>query len=162
MTDDKRKKADIIERRPFDLWTDRDQFFMDQLFDQFRGNFSSLFLNPRAIVGENRVPPMDIVDLGDKYEINAELPGMSKENINIQVTSNSVEISAHEDEVIEDKDKDWLRHERISTSFYRYFELPEDIKEDEVEAEMKNGVIILTIPKVKTEPKIESKKIKIK
>ena len=90
MTDNKRKKADIVERRPFDLWTDRDQFFMDQLFDQFRGNFSSLFLNPRTIVGENRVPPMDIVDLGDKYEINAELPGMSKDNINIEVTSNSV------------------------------------------------------------------------
>lgn len=162
MTDNKRKKVDIIERRPFDLWTDRDQFFMDQLFDQFRANFSSLFLNPRAIVGENRVPPMDIVDLGDRYEINAELPGISKDNINIEVMSNGVEISAKEDEVIEDKDKDWLRHERISTSFYRYFELPEDIKTEEVDAKMKNGVIILTIPKVKPEPRVETKKIKIK
>ena len=118
--------------------------------------------HPRSIVSENRIPPMDVVDLDDSYEINAELPGISKENINIEITSNSVEISGKEDDVKEEKDKNWVRRERISTSFYRSFNLPEEIKTDSAEAKMNNGVLILTLPKVEPKPKIESTKLKIK
>jgi len=157
---DKEKKGEIIERkRPFDVLVD-----IDDLFDQFKASFEDMFRypHPRSIVSENRIPPMDVVDLDDSYEINAELPGISKENINIEITSNSVKISGKEDDIKEEKDKSWVRHERISTSFYRFFNLPEEIKTDSAEAEMNNGILILTLPKVEPKPKIESTNVKIK
>lgn len=157
---DNEKKGEIVERRmPSDVLVD-----IDDLFDQFKVSFEDMFRypHPRSIVSENRIPPMDVVDLDDSYEINAELPGITKENINIEITSNSVEISGKEDDIKEEKDKNWVRHERISTSFYRFFDLPEEIKTDGAEAKMNNGVLILTLPKVKPKPKIESTKLKIK
>jgi len=157
---DDEKKGEIVERRmPSDVLVD-----IDDLFDQFKLSFEDMFRypHPRSIVSEDRIPPMDVVDVGDGYEINAELPGISKENINIEITSNSVEISGKEDETKEEKDKCWVRRERISTSFYRFFNLPEEIKTDSAEAKMNNGVLILTLPKVEPKPKIESTKLKIK
>jgi len=88
---DDEKKGEIVERRmPSDVLVD-----IDDLFDQFKLSFEDMFRypHPRSIVSEDRIPPMDVVDVGDGYEINAELPGISKENINIEITSNSVEIS---------------------------------------------------------------------
>ena len=156
----KEKKGEITERkRPFDVFVD-----VDDLFDQFKSSFENMFRypHPRSIVSENRIPPMDIVDLDDKYEINAELPGISKDNINIKITPNNVEISGKEENIEEEKEKNWVRHERISTSFYRCFDLPDEIKTDSAEAKMNNGVLILTLPKVETTSKIESTDVKIK
>jgi len=154
--DRSKKSTDIATRRPFALWTD-----MDRLFDQFRSNFDDIFWNPTTAMAE-RTPITDVADLGDKYEMRLEMPGIPKENIDIEVSPNGVEISAEHDESKEEKDKNWLRRERSTTSFYRSFELPEELKTDKVDAELKDGVLILTIPKLEPKPKHKAKKVKIK
>jgi len=154
--DTSKKNTDIAPRTPFALWTD-----MDRLFDQFRSNFDDLFWNPTTAITE-RTPVTDVADLGDKYEMRLEMPGIPKEDIDIEVDSNCVEISAQHDESKEEKDKNWLRRERSMMSFYRSFELPEELKTDKVDAELKDGVLMLTIPKLEPKPKRESKKVKIK
>ena len=151
---------EIVERRPFDTWTD-----MDQLFDQFRTSLDSLFWHPAGSMlstYENRTPAMDLADLGDKYEMNVEMPGIPKEDINIEVTPYGIEISADHENIEDEKGKNWLRQERSSTSFYRCLELPEELKTENVEAEMNHGVLTITLPKVEPKPKHESKKVKIK
>jgi HSP20 family protein len=153
---DKDKKTDIATRRPYDLWTD-----MDRLFDSFKSNFDDLFWNPTTALAE-RTPPMDIADLGDKYEMHVEMPGIPKDNINIEVTSNNIEISAEHKEQKDDKGKDWIRRERSSTSFYRCLEVPEELKTDKVDAELRDGILRLTLPKLEPKEKQKSKKIKIK
>jgi HSP20 family protein len=92
------KQEQIIPRRPYDRWTD-----MDQLFDQFRTNFIDLFWRQETSLLNTfdnlRIPMMDVVDLGKKYEMNLEMPGIPKENINIEVSPTRIEISAkHETE----------------------------------------------------------------
>lgn len=156
---DNAKKGEIAERRPFDVMVD-----IDDLFNQFKMSFEDMFRypHPGSLVSDNRIPTMDVVDLGDNYEINAELPGISKENINIEVTSNGIEISAKEEDVKEEEEKDWIKRERMTQSYYRCFNLPEEIKTDSVDAEMKNGILIIKLPKVEPKPKIESTKINIK
>ncbi len=148
---------EIAERkRPTDLWTD-----FDRLFDQFRSNFDDLFFNPATAIRE-RTPLMDIEDHGDKYEMNVEMPGIPKEDINIEVTPNTIEISAEHEDSDEDKGKNYLRRERSTTSFYRCLELPEELKTDNVDAELEDGVLNLSLPKLEPRPKKESKKVKIK
>ena len=156
----KEKKTEMTERRPYDLWTD-----IDQLFDQFRSNFDDLFWNPTrgniTTTYQDRTPLTDVVDHGNHYEMNIEMPGISKDNINIEVTSNTIEISA-EEETKDNKNKNWLRKERTKKSFYRAMELPEEFKADDVEAEIKNGILSVMLTKVEPKPKDKPKKVKIK
>ena len=157
-----KKVGDITVRRPYDLWAD-----MDRMFDDFRTQFDDLFW-PMSQRGEllvdmrTRNPPMDIADLGDKYEVHVEMPGIPKDDISIEVTPSSIEICADHEESKEAKDKNWLRRERSSMSYYRSLELPEQIKSDNVDAEFKDGVLTVMLPKVEPKPKHKTSKVKIK
>jgi len=153
---DENKARDLAIRRPYDLWAD-----FDNLFDQFRSNFDDIFWNPATAITE-RTPLMDLVDNGDKYEVNLEMPGIPKDKINIEVTGNNIEISADYDDTIEDKGKNYLRRERTRTQFYRHFELPEDLKTDKIDAELNDGILKVHLPKIEPKQKAKSKKIKIK
>jgi HSP20 family protein len=157
----KKEKMEITERRPYDLWTD-----FDQMFNRFRSDIDDLFWSPYRqfplVFNELRTPSTDIADHGDKYEVCAEMPGIPKNDINIEVTPNSIEISAEHQESEEEKKKNWLRRERSSMSYYRSFDLPEEIKSDNVQAEFKDGILTVMLPKVKPKPEYKSKKVKIK
>ena len=156
-----RKQGEIMERKPYDLWSD-----MDQLFDQFRTNFNDLFWRPSGSLfsafDDERIPMMDVADLGTRYEMKVEMPGIPKENINIDVTQTGIEISAEHETSEDEKNKNWLRKERSSTCFYRCVEFPDKIKTDTVEAEFKDGVLNLSIPKLEPKPEYKSTKVKIK
>ena len=157
-----KKVDDITVRRPYDLWVD-----MDRMFDDFRTQFNDLLVpwsqrNELATYAMDRTPLMDIADLGDKYEMHVEMPGIPKEDISIDVTPDSIEICAEQEESKEDKDKNWLRRERSSMSFYRSLELPEQIKSDNVDAEFKDGILTVMLPKVEPKPKHKASKVKIK
>jgi len=105
---------------------------------------------------------MDVADLGKKYEMRLEMPGIPKENINIEVSPTSIEISAKHETEEDEKNKNWLRRERSSTSFYLSVEFPDKIKTDIVEAEFKDGILNLTLSKAEPKPEIKATKVKIK
>jgi len=155
------KTTDITTpRRPYDIWAE-----MDQLFERMRAGFDELFWGSSRMISpftESRMPTVDVADLGNRYEMVCELPGIPKDNIDIQVTPNSVEITAKQETTEEDKQKNWIRRERISTSFHRYMELPEEVKTENVEAEMKDGILTIKLPKVEPKPEYKSTKVKIK
>ena len=155
-------KGEITTRRPYDIWTD-----MDQLFDNFRTGFDDLFwpwseTSDLTKYTQKRTPPMDVADLGDHYEMRLEMPGIPKDNVDIQVTQNGVEIKAECDETKEEKGKNWLRRECSGMSFYRAVELPEELKTDSIDAELKDGVLIVSLPKLEPKPVQKAKKVQIK
>jgi len=156
-------RGEITSMRPFDLWSE-----IDRMFDNFRTDFDELFwpwgqrTYPVTAMTKRRTPPIDVADFGDRYEMHLEIPGIPKDDINIEVTQNTIEISAKHEETKEEKDKNWLRRERSSMSFYRSFELPEELKTDNIDAELKEGILTLKLPKVKPRPEDKPKKIKIK
>jgi HSP20 family protein len=157
-----KQKGEITPQRPYDLWDD-----INQLFDSFRTNFDDLFWPWRessalTTFGSQRTPPMNVADTGESYQMRFEIPGITKDNIDIQVTQNSIEIKAECDESKEEKGKNWLRRECSGVSYYRAMEFPENVKTDDVEAELKDGVLFVNLPKL--EPKLyqKAKKINIK
>lgn len=167
----RKKKDEIIPRkreRQGDIVKHRPDYFlseMDEWFDQLRNDFEQLFWNPRGstdLTEWGRYPAVDVADHGDKYEMNVELPGINKEDINLEVNPYGIELSAEHNETADEKGKNWLRKERSTSSFYRCFDLPEELKTDEVHAEMNEGVLTVTLPKEKPTPKQKSKKVKIK
>lgn len=158
-----KKGGEVSERDRYDVWNE-----MDRLFNQFRSSFNDLFYRtvpqqstPRSEPG--LIPPVaDIVDHGDEFEMNVELPGVSKDDINIEVTPYNIEVSANKGEEQEKKGKNWLRKERSNFSYYRNFNLPDEIKSDNVEAEMNDGILSVTMQKENPTPSYESKKVKVK
>ncbi|MBS3748259.1 MAG: Hsp20/alpha crystallin family protein [Candidatus Thermoplasmatota archaeon] len=158
-----KKGGEVSERDRYDVWNE-----MDKLFNQFRSSFNDLFYRtvPQESTARSDIgvmPPVsDIVDHGDEFEMNVELPGVSKDDINIEVTPYNIEVSAKKGEEQEKKGKNWLRKERSNLSYYRTFDLPDEIKSDDVKAEMNDGILSVTMPKENPTPSYESKKVKVK
>jgi HSP20 family protein len=157
-----RQREGLVDRTKFTPWVE-----MDRLFNQFRSSFNDLFYrsSPRSpMVNWNeqfRPPVADVIDHGDTIEMNVELPGISKDDINVEVTPYNIEISARTSTKEEEKGKTWIKKER-NFNYYRNFDLPDEIKSDDVDARMKDGILTITMPKEEPTPTIERKEVKIK
>ena len=104
------------------------------------------------------VPQFEVREIDDSYQIFAELPGMNKKDINIEVIDGNLTISGEKS----NSDKDKKHYSEISYSkFNRNFNLPEDVLSDKVSAKMKDGILAIYIPKME-QVKPEVKKIAIK
>jgi len=102
-------------------------------------------------------PMVDTYEKDDAIVVNAELPGVNKEDISVDVKNNILTISGerkHEEDVNEDK---YFRKERFYGKFQRSFTLPDNVDSEKVDAAYKDGVLEVTIPKTEqgTTKKIE-------
>lgn len=104
----------------------------------------------------------DIRDEGEKYVMEAELPGFSKDDIKIDINDDYLVISAEKSSEKEDKDDNgkYIRRERTTGSYKRSFGIS-DVKSDEISAEYKDGILTIDLPKKKAEPPV-SKRLEIK
>ena len=141
---------------------------VDRMFDEFRSGFDDLLWPWRhhreydVPLVERRTPPLDVIDRGDRYEMTVEMPGVLKDEVNIEVDPGTIEISAEHQENSEDTDKNWLRRERRCMSFYRALEFPEEVRVDDVDAEFKDGILQVSLPKSKPQPGPKPRKVKVK
>jgi HSP20 family protein len=137
---------------------------MDRIFDDFRSEWESLFLPSKNFAAElTRQPLVDLADNGTEYVVKAEVPGLNREDMNIEVTENGIEISGEtkSEEKEEDESKGYIRRERRYTSFYRALPLPENILTDKVDAELKDGILTVKLPKA-APPEKKTRKVKVK
>ena len=103
----------------------------------------------------------DIRDDGDKFVLEAELPGFDKQDIKLDITGDTLTLSAEHKTETEDKNKDnYIRRERTFGSYQRSFDLT-GIDTDKISAEYKNGILELTLPKL-AETKPETRRLEIK
>lgn len=140
----------------------------DRLMDRFQRDFDDFWTAPprhrHGHRGFGMMPfrqlasSVDLEDRGKDFRITADLPGFVKDNVDIQVTDDAVTIQACKEESGEEKDKNYVRRERSTQTFYRRIMLPEPVQSDDVQAMLDNGVLEVVLPKVK--PK-QSKKVKV-
>jgi HSP20 family protein len=105
-------------------------------------------------------PTVDIYEEGNELVFKADLPGMKKEDIKIDLTENMLTISGEKVKTDKIDKGDYYRHERTYGSFYRRFELPSDVNTEKVTAHYDNGILELRIPLLKEAEK-KHKKIAI-
>ena len=128
---------------------------METLFDQWpypmtHWRFPVLADIDRAI----RLPLCDMVDKGEKYELQLEIPGIDKEKVDVKATKNYVEISGEQSEKAEEKRKNYLYNERSYRSFHRRISTPEEIIPSKIDAKMTNGILQIELLK-KVPTKVE-------
>lgn len=108
-----------------------------------------------------RAAPTDVVDTGAAYRIKAEVPGIPKEQIDIRVQGNIVEISAVDQNETTDRSTEYVYRERRATGFNRSFELPEPVVADQAKAQVVDGVLELELPKRQPTPAPTATKVKV-
>jgi HSP20 family protein len=126
---------------PFDQLTHL-QRQMDNLSDLlFKGS------GRRSSVSAGVFPFINLTEDSDSYYLRAELPGISGDNLNIQVVGRNLTISGERSIPTEGKEARYHRKEREAGSFSRALSLPGDVDADKVAASMKNGILTITLPK---------------
>ena len=111
-----------------------------------------------------RQPLVDISDKGSEIEIVAELPGIDKNNVDVEVSGNSITIKAQQKSASkqEDAKKGYFRQERSYQSFYRKLPLPAEVIPEKVDAEFRNGLLKVKLKKKHHSSKGKSTRVKIK
>ncbi len=137
---------------------------MDRLFDDFRSDWENTFMVPRSFATDFvRQPLIDLADNGKEYVVKAELPGIDKKDLSIEITEYGIEISgkAAIETNEENKEQGYLKRERRYTSFYRSLPLPDAVLTEKAEAELKEGILTVTLPKA-SPPAKKTKKVQVK
>ncbi len=111
-------------------------------------------------ISKYRQPLADIWETDNEVIATLEMPGVDKNDIQINVNENNLEIKVEKKQEKEDKKKGMYRLERSYKGFYRRFSLPTNVKADKANATYKNGVLEIKIPKSKEE-KEKTKQIKV-
>ena len=105
--------------------------------------------------------PIEISDKGEEYDIRAELPGIKKEDLDIDIEDNYLRINAKKFDETKEEEKNFKHSEFNYGEFSRTIQLPEEINIDKTEAKLEHGVLKITAPKLHKD-KEKSKKIQIK
>lgn len=129
--------------------------FMDDFFDD-------VFQLPYERNTAGRAPSMsvDVQEFDDKYQIDFELPGYSKENIRAELKDGYLTVKAEHTVNKDEKDADgkYIRRERYQGSCQRSFYVGADITEADIHASFKDGVLQMEIPKKEKTPEVEDKR----
>jgi len=127
----------IPRRRKESKMTERSEDPFDALWNSFFTNVMD-----RSELGFRT----DVKEKEDKYIIDAELPGMKKEDISVEMDDDYLTISADNEYYEEEEEEGYIRRERRRGSYCRSFYV-EDIKEEEIKAEYNDGILEITLPK---------------
>jgi HSP20 family protein len=134
-------------------WTDFDRL-LEGLHQQFFDAFGmlpaepgSLWTGGPAFAPALRPARADVIDTGKAYRIVAEIPGIPKENLDIRVRGNSVEIRGESAKETSKQEDSVLQRERTYAGYYRSLDLPEAVVASDAKAKVENGVLELELPK---------------
>ena len=104
--------------------------------------------------------PVDIKEFDNEYKVRVEVPGIKKENIEVELNKSYMKISAKKEEEKEEKNKKYHKTEFAYGNYSRTIYFPSEINVSASEAHLDNGVLRLDLPKLKTEE--ETRKLEVK
>lgn len=120
---------------------------MPNLFEDFFKPWNQWFDDGGIVNRVANVPAVNIRENNDHYTVSVAAPGLKKDDFKIEVENNMLTISSEKEEEKEEKDNRFNRREYSYTSFSRCFGLPEDVKQDAIEARYENGELNVLIPR---------------
>lgn len=116
---------------------------LDDIFNRILARHDS----EGALSAESYIPSLNLSETDSELQITMDVPGVKPEEVDIEVTGNTVRIRGEHKDEKEEKGRTYHRIERRTGSFFRAVELPCDVKRDKVVADYKDGVLRITLPK---------------
>lgn len=137
-------RTSLVTRTPYRAnWITGREPFINFMESFFNGEGSSEEMSTRTWS-----PAVDIRETEENYLVHAELPGLSKEDIEITLEDNILKLTGERRFEKDVKEEEYHRIERSYGSFTRAFSLPSRVDSTKVEAAFDNGILTLTVPKV--------------
>ena len=133
------------------LPTYRDDFFNDRVFN-----------NNSPAQRKNISPAVNIIEADNEFKIEVAVPGLSKNDFNIEIEDDVLTISSVENEKKEEEIPNYTRREFNLSSFQRSFQLPETVDQDQIQASHKEGVLTITLVKKEEVVQNAPKQIEVK
>jgi HSP20 family protein len=151
----------VTPRRPF-MDLPRWEREMDRMMEDFFGRrmrpwWPERWFGTEAL--ELTAPAVDLFEEKDDIVVKAELPGIDKENIEVNLADHTLTIKGEKKKEEEVKEENYYRSERSYGSFVRTLELPKDVHGDKVKANFKNGILEVRLPKTE---EVKAKEVKVK
>ena len=126
-------------------------------FDSFFNSYNRSLANSKYEVANAWVPNVDILEKDNQFVIKAELAGIPKEDIKVEIDDNVLTLSGERKSEVTDEKQH--RVERYYGKFSRRFSLPDNVNEAEIKAESKDGILVLTLPKQEVKAKLKQVEI---
>ena len=127
---------------------------MDRMFDRMWNDVGASEID----LAPSFMPACNVEETDSHYLMSFDVPGVKKEDIKVDLRGHTLIVSGERKEESEQKGKNQYRSETSYGSFQRAFELAEDVKADQIEAQYENGVLRVAVPKT---PATKSEQIKI-
>ena len=136
---------DLMNRRN-DVWRPTNELrrLQDEINSLF--DFDGWDFAP-GLFDRNMAPALDMVENTDDFVVTVDLPGVSQENVDLSVADNVLTIKGEKTGDSESEDSNYYRKESWEGSFQRTVSLPQGVDADNVHAEMRDGVLSITLPK---------------
>jgi HSP20 family protein len=147
---------------------------LDSIFNDFRRSFNELMYPFTSVATSTtsqlpvRYPIVDLADNGDSYILFVELPGFSKDQVDLQMNKYGLVIHADLPQLQQDQGEqktastNYLWRERAYSAFDRVVEFPEEVVPQKVDASMKDGVLRVIVPKKEPAPEERLTKVQLK
>ena len=119
--------------------------------------FDEVFNDPFFSEKENKIMKTDVKEKDGSYILEIDIPGYDKEDIQIELQDGYVTVTATKNEEKEDKHAKYLKRERFSGMCSRSYYAGENIKEEDIKANFKNGILTIEFPK-EVEKRVEERK----
>ena len=150
----------LRRKGPFDLFDDmrREMAQIRAQLTPFMGGSPFPAPSVWSQTGSVWEPRVDVYEKGDHLVVKAELPGVKKEDIEVELEQESLIIRGQRHEEHEVREEQFYRSERSYGSFYRRLPVPEGVRAEDIHASFADGVLEVRMPKPK---EAESKRLKI-
>jgi HSP20 family protein len=125
----------------------RNTGMLPSVFDDFMKPWNEWFDNGSLLGKMLTAPAVNITETKNQFELSVAVPGMKKDDFNIDVEGNLLTISAENEKQDEKKEGRMTRQEYNYASFSRTFTIPADVKKENIEARYEDGLLKLVLPK---------------
>ncbi|MBT1178921.1 Hsp20/alpha crystallin family protein [Bifidobacterium vespertilionis] len=136
-----------------------DTMFSDLFDDPFFEGWRTAANNGTMAASPMNMMSTDVRETDKGYDVDIDMPGFNKDDINLELNNGYLTVSARKDENSGDKDTDgkWIRRERYVGTCSRSFYVGDQIKESDIHACYNNGTLCIELPKIEAKPQVESK-----
>jgi HSP20 family protein len=138
---------------PWDLMESMDKLFWDDPWTPFWHKPRWGGLTPREtwydrwFDSDTRITSINMMDTGKEYKITAEMPGVNKSDLEVNITSNNISICGETKTETKEKDEGWIRRERNYSTICRTMIFPEEVNPDKADATLKDGILEIKVAK---------------
>ena len=137
---------------PWDLMDGMERWFWEDPWTPlWRRRWSGLTpaekLADRWFDTDRKITAIDMIDTGKEYKITAEMPGVNKKDIEVNITPNNISICGETNIETKEKDEGWVRRERSYSTICRTMVFPEEVNPDKADAKLKDGILEILVTK---------------